>query len=193
MLINQGKLLEQSNQLIKGCLKADRYSQSQLYELFATKMFAVCLRYSRNPEEAEEILQEGFSKVFEFIHQYRFEGSFEGWVRKIMVNCALQKYRNKPHLHIIGNIESENIEYWENEDISSRLGAKELVKMIQQLPPAYRMVFNLFVFEGMKHREIAELLGISEGTSKSNLSDARAILQRAVNKSLKVANKQTIT
>jgi RNA polymerase sigma-70 factor (ECF subfamily) len=193
MLINQDKLLEQSNKLIKGCLKADRHSQSQLYELFAPKMFIVCLRYSRNREEAEETLQEGFSKVFKCIHQYSFAGSFEGWVRKIMVNCALQKYRSKPHLHIIGNIEYGNIEYWENEDASSRLGTKELIKMIQQLPPAYRIVFNLFVFEGMKHREIAELLDISEGTSKSNLSDARAILQRTINKSLQITNKQTIS
>ena len=184
--------MEQTNKLIKGCIKGDRYSQSKLYELFAPKMFIVCLRYAMNREEAEEILQEGFLKVFEYIHQFRFAGSFEGWIRKIMVNCALQKYRSKPHLHIIGNIENENVEYWENEDISSKLGAKELIKTIQQLPPAYRMVFNLYVFEGMKHREIAELLNISEGTSKSNLSDARAILQRAVNNSLKVANKQTV-
>src|SRR3981081_2144864 len=121
MLINPDKLLDQTSKLIKGCIKGDRSSQSQLYELFAPKMFMVCLRYSRNREEAEETLQEGFSKVFEFIHHFRFEGSFEGWVRKIMVNCALQKFRSKPQLHMIGNFESANIHYWENEDISSKL------------------------------------------------------------------------
>ena len=147
------------------------------------KMFAVCLRYSKNREEAEEILQEGFMKVFEFIHQYKFAGSFEGWVRKIMVNCALQKYRSKK-MHAVVDIDTSTIENIGNENIISQIGTKELVNMVQQLPPSYRMVFNLYVFEGMKHREIAAHLNISEGTSKSNLSDARAILQKAVYYSL---------
>ncbi|MBD0287684.1 MAG: sigma-70 family RNA polymerase sigma factor [Flavisolibacter sp.] len=147
-------------------------------------MFMVCLRYAKNREEAEEILQEGFMKVFEFIHQFKFAGSFEGWMRKIMVNCALQKYRNKTNLRPVISIETITTEQPDNEEILSRLGTKELLDMVQQLPPGYRMVFNLYVFEGMKHREIAECLGISEGTSKSNLSDARAILQRAVTNSL---------
>ncbi|MBD0278575.1 MAG: sigma-70 family RNA polymerase sigma factor [Flavisolibacter sp.] len=147
-------------------------------------MFMVCQRYAKNREEAEEILQEGFMKVFEFIHQFKFAGSFEGWMRKIMVNCALQKYRNKTNLRLVISIETITTEQPDNEEILSRLGTKELLDMVQQLPPGYRMVFNLYVFEGMKHREIAECLGISEGTSKSNLSDARAILQRAVTNSL---------
>ena len=141
-------------------------------------MFVVCLRYSKNREEAEEILQEGFIKVFEFIHQYKFAGTFEGWVRKIMVNCALQKYRSIRQMHAVVNIDTSAVEQLGNEDIISRIGTKELLKMVQQLPPSYRMVFNLYVFEGMKHREIAEHLEISEGTSKSNLSDARAFSQK---------------
>lgn len=148
------------------------------------KMFVVCLRYSKNREEAEEVLQEGFMKVFEFIHQYKFAGSFEGWMRKIMVNCALQKFRTKGSLRPVIDIDENAADHAANEDILGRIGTKELLNMVQQLPPAYRMVFNLSVFEGMKHREIAELLNISEGTSKSNLSDARAILQKAVNKSM---------
>ena len=151
------------------------------------KMFVVCLRYSKNREEAEEILQEGFIKVFEFIHQYKFNGSFEGWVRKIMVNCALQKYRSKRQMHAVVNIDTSAVEQLGNEDIISRIGTKELLKMVQQLSPAYRTIFNLYVLEGMKHREIAEHLGISEGTSKSNLSDARAFLQKAVNNSMQLA------
>ncbi|MCW3114349.1 MAG: polymerase sigma-70 factor [Segetibacter sp.] len=170
--------------LIEGCIKGDRFSQSRLYNLYNQKMFLVCLRYARNREEAEEILQEGFMKVFEFIHQYKFNGSFEGWMRKIMVNCALQKYRSKTHLRPVVDIDATAVADKSHDEIIATLGTKELLNMVQQLPPAYKMIFNLYVFEGMKHREIAELLGISEGTSKSNLSDARALLQKAVNKSL---------
>ena len=176
-------LVEQTAMLIDGCIRGDRQSQSHLYALLMQKMFVVCLRYSKNREEAEEILQEGFIKVFEFIHQYKFAGSFEGWVRKIMVNCALQKYRSKK-MHAVVDIDIAAIENIGNENIISQLGTKELLKMVQLLPPSYRMVFNLYVFEGMKHREIAAHLKISEGTSKSNLSDARAILQKAVHNSL---------
>lgn len=178
------EILRQPEQLIEACVRGDRQSQSRLYNLYNQKMFVVCLRYSKTREEAEEILQEGFMKVFEFIHQYKYAGPFEGWMRKIMVNCALQKYRSKGKLAPVVDIDTVAVEQPGNEDILARIGTKELLKMVQQLPPAYRMVFNLYVFEGMKHREIAELLGISEGTSKSNLSDARGILQKAVMNSL---------
>jgi RNA polymerase sigma-70 factor, ECF subfamily len=187
-----GILVEQIEELIQGCIKGERHYQNRIYGLFSSKMFVVCLRYSKNREEAEDIMQEGFVKVFTSIHQFKSIGSFEGWVRKIMVNCALQKYRSKSHLHPVINIENANTEHLASENVLSQLDAKELLKMVQQLPPAYRMVFNLYVFEGLKHREIAQELGISEGTSKSNLSDARAILQKAVNKSLIVAKQQVI-
>ncbi|MES1223123.1 MAG: RNA polymerase sigma factor [Bacteroidota bacterium] len=183
---------DQLNQLIQRCIKGERHSQKDLYALLAPKMFTVCLRYSRSREEAEEILQEGFMKVFDHLHQFKFTGSFEGWVRRIMVNCALQKYRSKSQLHALVNIEDLSIQYGESENIHSHLGAKELLKLIQTLPPAYRMVFNLYVFEGMKHREIAEHLGISEGTSKSNLSDARVILQRAISKNAQIAKQNSV-
>ncbi len=178
------KIHRQTEQLIEACIKGDRQSQSRLYNLYMQKMFVVCLRYSKSREEAEEILQEGFMKVFEFMHQYRFAGPFEGWMRKIMVNCALQKYRSKGNLRPVVDIDTATANYAVNEDIIGKIGTKELLKMVQQLPPACRLTFNLYVFEGMKHREIAELLRISEGTSKSNLSDARALLQKAVNESL---------
>jgi RNA polymerase sigma-70 factor (ECF subfamily) len=171
-------------QLIDGCIKGNRHSQTQLYNVLMQRMFGVCLRYCNNPQEAEEVLQEGFMKVFEFIHQYKFEGAFEGWVRKIMVNCALQKYRRKQQLRPVVDIDATEVGDTGHEEIISRIGTKELLKMVQQLPPAYRLVFNLYVFEGMKHREIAGLLNISEGTSKSNLSDARFLLQKAVKLSL---------
>jgi RNA polymerase sigma factor (sigma-70 family) len=179
--------LEQIEQLIEGCINGHRQSQNHLYAILMPKMFGVCLRYSKNREEAEEILQEGFIRVFEYMHQYNFAGSFEGWVRKIMVNCALQKYRSKKQMHAVINIDDTAVEPASNEEILSKLGTKELLEMVQKLSPAYRMVFNLYVFEGMKHREIAEHLGISEGTSKSNLSDARSFLQKAINKSIQSA------
>ncbi len=193
MAIHENIEVIQLSELIQGCAKGERASQSRLYELLASKMFMVCLRYARNREEAEEVLQEGFMRVFDHIQQYKFTGSFEGWVRKIMVNCALSKYRSKSQLHAVVNIDpgSPNIEYADNEEILSKISVKELVKLIQQLPPAYRMVFNLYVFEGLKHREIASQLNISEGTSKSNLSDARAILQKTVTSSL-LAVKQNV-
>ena len=181
--------MTETKQLIQGCIKQNRHHQNRLYQLFAPGMFAVCLRYSKNKEEAEEILQEGFMKVFTHLHQFNFEGSFEGWIRKIMVNCALQKYRSNARLHAVVDIETNQHKIAETENIMAQIGTKELVNMVQQLPPGYRLVFNLYVFEGMKHREIAEQLAISEGTSKSNLYDARAILQKSVTHSLQVAKK----
>ena len=137
--------------------------------------------------EAEEILQEGFVQVFKSLKNFRYEGSFEGWMRKIMVYSAIQHYRAGPKNFRVVSMELVMPDEPGVEDISSQLGKKELLNMVQQLPPAYRVVFNLYVFEGMKHREIAGLLGISEGTSKSNLFDARIILQKAINNSLKIA------
>ncbi len=176
--------------LIERCSKGNRSAQKELYNRFAPTMFNSCLRYSSSHEEAEDSLQEGFIKVFDYLHQFRFNGSFEGWIRKIMVNTCLQKLRSKNYMHAVVDIDSIQINETITEDIISQIGTKELLMMIQQLPPAYRTVFNLYVFEGMKHREIAKELAISEGTSKSNLFDARAILQKLVAKSMKVATEK---
>jgi RNA polymerase sigma factor (sigma-70 family) len=175
-------LLDNLELLIRSCIAGERQAQNRLYERFAPKLFVVCQRYASTRTEAEEVLQEGFIKIFTHLDQFKHEGSFEGWMRRIMVNCALQRYNAKGRSTPVVSME-ENIHGGSEEnDAHSRLGQKELMELIQQLPPAYRMVFNLYVFEGMKHREIAETLGISEGTSKSNLSDARAILQKEVMK-----------
>ena len=187
MFIKYPDLLEQYSQLIHACIKGDRNSQSQLYGLFAPKMFSVCIRYSKNREEAEEIVQEGFVQVFRSLRSFKFAGSFEGWIRRIMVYSAIQHYRSKSKLHPVINIETLSAEEAESGNTLSLIDNKELMRMVQGLPTAYRMVFNLYVFEGMKHREIAMLLAISEGTSKSNLFDAKKILQRAVINSLKIA------
>ena len=180
------KIVEDNeDELIKKCVEWDQRAQNMLYKRFAAKMFSVCFRYSRNREEAEDILQEGFMKVFEKIHTFKSEGSLEGWIRRIMVNTAIQKYREKKSsAGLIVSIETypENMNLTSSDDAISKMGANELIQMIQKLTPAYQMVFNLYVFEGLKHREIAERLGISEGTSKSNLADARTMLKKEINK-----------
>lgn len=173
--------------LIRGCIAGDRNCQSLLYDMYAPKMMIVCLRYAKNKEEAEEILQNGFIRVFKFIDKFRHEGSLEGWIRKIMVNCALQKLKNNLHLKPVISLDMRDNELSYANDVIERLNGKDLLRLVQTLSPSYRTVFNLYVFEGMKHREIAELLHISEGTSKSNLSDARNILREKISKSLKVA------
>ncbi len=166
--------------LIKGCVAGDRAFQSKLYDFYAPKMLGVCMRYSKNKAEAEEILQEGFIRVFTYIKNFRGSGSFEGWIRKIMVNCALLRYKSKLRLHPVINLDDVSYDLASESDITSNLDAKELLALIQSLPAGYRIVLNLYVFEGYKHREIAELLGIAEGTSKSNLADARSFLQKAI-------------
>ncbi|MFM9908586.1 MAG: RNA polymerase sigma factor [Chitinophagaceae bacterium] len=170
------------NDMIIGCIKGNRGCQADLYERYSPKMMIVCLRYSKNLEEAEEILQDGFIRVFKFIGQFKNEGSFEGWIRKIMVNCALQKFRSQVNLRPILSLNTEAHEVFYEENIIENINGKEMIQMVQSLSPAYRMVFNLFYFEGYKHREIAALLGIEEGTSKSNLAQAKKILQTVFKK-----------
>jgi len=172
--------LPDTEQLIRGCIAGDRGFQTKLYDLFAPKMLGVCMRYAKSREEAEDILLEGFLRVFSYIKNFKRTGSFEGWIRKIMVNCALLRYKNKSHLYPVIQLDAEKPVTTTEPDIISKLDAKELLLLVQSLPAGYRVVFNLYVFEGYKHREIAEALGISEGTSKSNLSDAREILQKAL-------------
>ncbi|MEO6133520.1 MAG: sigma-70 family RNA polymerase sigma factor [Ginsengibacter sp.] len=188
--VNQIEFLEQTKNLIHACVNGDRHSQSKLYEHFAPKMLGVCMRYSKCREEAEDILQDGFVQVFKSLHTFKFAGSFEGWVRRIMVYTAIANYRSKLNMHaVIKNVEDFSaIEVMDNSDVLSQLGKKELLKIVQALPPMYRMVFNLYVFEGLKHREIAKQLGVSEGTSKSNFHDAKVILKKAVTNSMKIAN-----
>ncbi len=186
--INQ-HLLDDQQLLIKGCIAGDRASQARLYHCYARKMMGVCMWYARNRQEAEEILQDGFMRVFTYIHKFAGKGSFEGWMRTIMVSAALSKYRNKSyHLRPVVEFNADSHDVYEDADFISQYDEKELVKLVQTLTPAYRMVFNLHVFEGLKHREIAEALNISEGTSKSNLADARKILQAALTVKKKIVS-----
>ena len=160
--------------LAKAIQKGNRKAQNRLYEKYASKMLAVCSRYVSDKMEAEDVMIEGFMRVFDKIDQFGFQGSFEGWVRKIMVNEALMFVRSKKMINV--DLEAA-IEEPNSFEFSSDIEAEELLKMIDSLPTGYKMVFNLFAIEGFSHQEIAEKLGISEGTSKSQLSRARAFLQ----------------
>ena len=173
--------------LINGCVAGNRSCQKALYDLYAPRMMMLCLRYARNVPEAEEILQDGFLQMYRHIGQYKFIGSFNSWLRKIMINSALMRYRARGAVFNSMPLTADHEVQATREDFLDRLGEQELVRLIQNLPPAYRLVFNLYVFEGLKHREIARLLKISEGTSKSNLSDARALLRQALTGNLKAA------
>lgn len=167
------------DKLIKGCKKRDRKAQAQLYRLFSDKLFSVCLKYSRNKAEAEDSLQDSFITIFDKIGQYNFKGSFEGWIRRITVNTVLQKYREEGIFDIVSdNMQEEVPVDIDNDDIS----LDYLLKLIQELPDRYRLVFNLYVLDDHSHKEIAGLLNISEGTSKSNLARARMILKGKIEK-----------
>jgi len=174
-------LVDRLHKVVRGCQENKPGAQRELYDMFKTKMFGICLRYAGNYDDAQDILQDGFIKVFEKIHQFGFKGAFEGWIRKVMVNTALEKYRL--HYRLVSVDENiAEIEHEDEKDIVSAIDVTELMKIIQDLSPRYRVVFNLYALEGFSHKEISEMLQINEGTSKSNLSRARAILQEKVNK-----------
>ena len=168
--------MSEESDLIEGCIRGDRKMQYELYERFASKMYGVCLRYAANAEEAEDILQEGFIKVFKKISSYRGDGSFEGWIRRIFVNTAIEHFRRKSYLQPISEHEENTIE-GKYISVLDNLAEKDIIKLIQQLSPGYRTVFNMYVIEGYTHKQIGEALNISEGTSKSQLSRAKLILR----------------
>ncbi|MGZ3974599.1 MAG: RNA polymerase sigma factor, partial [Flavisolibacter sp.] len=165
--------------LLEGCRRGDRKMQQELYDRFSPKMYGVCLRYAGNTEEAEDILQEGFIKIFNKINSYRGDGSFEGWIRRIFVNTAIEHFRKKTYLQPITETEENTVE-GKYLSVLDSLAEKDIVRLIQQLSPGYRTVFNMYVVEGYTHKQIADMLGISEGTSKSQLSRAKLILQDLV-------------
>ena len=167
--------------LIEGCQQGERKMQYELYQRFAPKMYGVCLRYAGNVEEAEDILQEGFIKVYRKMSSFRGEGSFEGWIRRIFVNTAIEHFRRKTYLQPITEKEENTVES-KYLSVLDKLAEKDIINLVQQLSPGYRTVFNMYVVEGYTHKQIAELLGISEGTSKSQLSRAKQILQDLVHK-----------
>ncbi len=167
--------------VIQGCLQGKRKAQEVLYTLFAAKMLGVCMRYATDKMEAEDMLQNGFIRIFSKMQDFKGEGSFEGWIRRIMVHSAIEYYRKHHKMMQLVDLETPGAEQTVNAAAASNLETKDLLAIIQTLPPGYRMVFNLYAIEGYSHKEIGEIMNISEGASKSQLSRARTILKEKVN------------
>jgi RNA polymerase sigma-70 factor (ECF subfamily) len=176
--------LQKSNmtdeQIAKGCIENDAIAQKYLYDKYSRKMMGICLRYAESEEEAQDVVQNAFIKVFEHIKDYKGTGSLEGWIRKIMVNTALTDIRKYKKLKL--NVELDSVEFMlpSQGHIYNDYAAKDLLKIIQTLPTGFRTVFNLYAIEGYSHKEIGKMLDISEGTSKSQYSRARAHLQKII-------------
>lgn len=168
----------QQDEVIDGCVRSIMTYQKALYNHFSPKMFGLCLRYAKDYHTAEDILQEGFVKVFKYIKNFRKEGSLEGWLRRIFINTAIEHFRKAVRVYPI--LDDEETEIDIEDDYYDLLDSEDLVKMVQQLSPGYRTIFNLYAIEGYSHKEIAKLLGISEGTSKSQLARARTLLKKMV-------------
>ncbi|MCW5900644.1 MAG: sigma-70 family RNA polymerase sigma factor [Flavobacteriales bacterium] len=183
---------ERSGELIDGCLQEDRRAQQRVYELFYGKMMAVCLRYTKNTDQAKDILQDGFIKVFRSMDSFNRAGSFEGWIRRIMVNTAIDHFRRAKNSYLLlgeersiedfGDQDEEDVLAEENEEETFDVKPADVINAMQKLTPAYRTVFNLYVFEELTHKEISEMLGINIGTSKSNLAKAKINLKKLLNK-----------
>lgn len=171
-----------NNQLIRRCLAGNPAAQRELYEAFKVPLFRVCLRYAKDRSEAEDMLQDGFIKIFQDLKNYRGTGVFAGWMRKVMVNTALQHLRKQKKMFPSIDLQEVHDQFETDEDIHSDLNAKALTQLVQQLPAGYRAVFNLYVIEGYSHQEIAQQLGITTSTSKSQLFKAKASLRGLLEK-----------
>ncbi|HEX6224924.1 MAG TPA: sigma-70 family RNA polymerase sigma factor [Chryseolinea sp.] len=165
------------DELIKGCLRREPHAQRLLYDTYSSKMYAICYRYLKDSMQAEDVLVTSFTKVFEKIGQFKSEGSFEGWIRRIVVNEALTCLRKNRSMYL--ETELDQVDYDPNySNLHDHLEAEDLLRLVKELPAGYRIVFNMYAIDGYSHKEIAESLGISENTSKSQLSRARIYLQK---------------
>lgn len=176
-------------QLIEQCKKNDAKAQSQIYKLYASKLFSLSLKYSRNYAEAQDNLQDAFVTIFKKIDQYKNKGSLEGWMKRITINTALQQYRSVGVFDIIGEEQIEDVSIEIDND---NIGVDYLLKIIQELPDRYRLVFNLYALDDYSHQEIADMLEISIGTSKSNLARARLILKEKIEQYKAGSNSQSL-
>jgi len=166
-------------ELVKGCARGDRASQRALYERFSRKMMVICQRYARSSQEAEDSLQEGFIKIYKSIGDFRSESKLETWITRVMINTSLNNQRQK--LYMLPMVDVEDVTLPEREEISlSSFHLSDLIAMVQSLPDGCRIVFNLFAIEGYTHKEIAEMLKVSEGTSKSQYNRARSLLRARI-------------
>ncbi len=164
-------------ELIDACVKNDRKAQRELYDRFSRQMMAVCLRYAGNPTDASDMMQEGFIRVFEKLEQYKGDGALGGWIRRVMVNSALLQIRKEKKHSFTDEIDEETNVVSTSFDVFSKMAADEILQLVQNLPTGYRTVFNLFAIEGYSHKEIAEQLGISESTSKTQFHKAKIQLR----------------
>lgn len=168
-------------QLIEGCRKGNRLAQKELYDTYSRKMMGVCLRYVSDRETARDLLQDGFVKVFTSVDSYNGSGSFEGWMRKIFVNCALEYLRKSDVLREATDLDNTAELIQPDNSVISDLSAAELMALVQDLPAGFRAVFNMFAIEGYSHKEISEMLNITESTSRSQFTRAKQLLQRKIN------------
>lgn len=175
------------NDIIYGCIKGQREYQQALYEQYSSKMLGVCMRYAKDKAEAEDMLQEGFIKVFQNINKFKFEGSFEGWVRRIMIFTAINMFKHRTR-KFQEDLDKEYYDASYDDQMIERISVKEIMVLVQQMPEGYRMVFNLYAIEGYTHKEIGQMLGIAEGTSKSQYSRARQYMQDVLAKHYKILN-----
>lgn len=178
----------QEYEIVKKCLKGDRDAFKQLYEENCNWLFAVCLRYLSNKEDAEDVLQESFVQIYRKLDTFQFQGSLKGWMRKITVHCALATFRNK-EIHTIDGEPSFFVESMQDTYLLDQIDSEELKYLIDQLSPGRKQIFMAYAIDGYKHREIAEMLNISEGTSKSQLYDARKELIKAIEMNFVIAKK----
>ncbi|WP_461449651.1 RNA polymerase sigma factor [Mucilaginibacter sp.] len=165
----------------EGCLRNERKYQEQLYTILSPKMMAVCMRYAKDRDEAQDILQEGFVKLFKNLHNYRGEGSLEGWIRRIMVHSAISRYRKAKTIVLVDDFGENSNMHAGTSDNGNKLEADDLQELINKLPDSYRSVFRMYAIEGFSHQEIADALGISELLSRTNLCRARVILKNNLN------------
>ncbi len=183
---------QELDRIVEGCKRNDRTAQKKLYEFYYGKMMGVCLRYAKSPEQAKDILQDSFIKVFRNMKMFSDTGSFEGWLRRVVTNTAIDHFRKKKKDHVLlgeewtvedfGDAEADESQEKQEEEALTNLKAEEAMKALQQLSPAYRSVFNLYVVENYSHQEIADILDISVGTSKSNLAKAKRNLRKLLKK-----------
>lgn len=174
--------LSEEADILKGCKKQDARAQKALYEKYASRMFAVCIRYSKDKEDAEDLLQEGFINLFAKIGMYSGSGSLEGWMKRVFVNMALMKLRKSDTLRDAVDVTDAARHFDSGHDVLAGIGEREIIRLISQMPEGFRIVFNMNVIEGYSHKEIADALGISEGASRSQLSRGRLWLQEKLNK-----------
>lgn len=179
-------MLLDEKQLINKCLKRDPLAQKHLYDLYSKKLYGISLRYSQSEEEAQDILQDSFVKIFTKLDTFNHSGSFEGWMKRITTNTAIEYYRRRIDMTVVDELTPSP---YLSTNAENNLEVEELIKLIQELPAGYRIVFNLYAIEGYNHSEIAVKLNISEGTSKSQFSRARAVLQKKIEEKYKLPRK----